>query len=275
MLTKPFVASLPRPAHVSHRGGAALAPENTMAAFLQACDRWHTDQLELDVRMTRDGIPVVFHDETVERTTDGEGRVRDLSLDEIQRLDAGFRFSPDGGRTFPFRDAGVYVPTLDEVLHELRVWVMCEIKDGDADARQAVLDVVDRRGALDRICLGCEEDGQALELARTRPDAALFFPAGAAGAFVHAVFGGRPVPELPFDVLALPAEAEGLDVVSAPLLQAAHERGIQVQVWTVNQESEMIRYLTRGVDAVQTDRPDLLRRALDSAGTTWAPSMSR
>jgi glycerophosphoryl diester phosphodiesterase len=262
MLEKPFFHSLPRVAHVSHRGGSALAPENTLAAFRRAITLWRTDQLELDVRLSRDGVPVVIHDDRVDRTTNGAGRVRDLTVYELQALDAGFRFSPDGQST-PFRGAGVRIPTLAEVLSDSGVPAMIDLKDSDQRAREAVTTVVAETGAADRVCLGTSSDDDARALARLAPDVALFFPQQAARLFVAAALAGETPPQTPFDVLALPARGDGIDVVSEPVLAAARAQGHLVQVWTVDDPASMALYLDRGVDGIQTDRPDLLRAVLD------------
>jgi glycerophosphoryl diester phosphodiesterase len=262
MIQKPFFRALPPVAHVSHRGGSALAPENTLLAFRSAVGLWRTNQLELDVRLSRDGVPVVIHDDTVDRTTDGSGRVRDLTVRELQTLDAGFRFSRDGSTT-PFRGSGVRVPTLGEVLRDLGIPAMIDLKDSDPHARQAVADVVAATGAAARVCLGTwsDDDGRALRL--LMPDVALFFPERAARSFVTAALAGETPPRTPYDVLALPAHGDGLDVVCPPLLAAARACGHLVQVWTVDDPARMAQYLDRGVDGIQTDRPDLLRAVLD------------
>ncbi|HZG41378.1 MAG TPA: glycerophosphodiester phosphodiesterase family protein, partial [Longimicrobium sp.] len=106
-----FLRGLRPTLHISHRGGAALAPENTLDAFRLAVERYRTDMLELDVHLTRDGEWVVAHDDTLERCTDGTGPLAALTLAELRRLDAGFGFSPDEGRTFPFRGRGARIPT--------------------------------------------------------------------------------------------------------------------------------------------------------------------
>ena len=103
------------PMLVAHRGGSLLAPENTMAAFSSATDDWWADMLEMDVRLTRDGHVVVIHDDSVDRTTDGSGKVSEMTLEEIKDLDAGYRFRDLVGG-FPFKGKGVTVPTLEEVL---------------------------------------------------------------------------------------------------------------------------------------------------------------
>src|SRR6185369_11672155 len=107
----------PLPRAFGHRGAAGVAPENTIVSFRRGCADG-ADVLELDVHATADGEIVVLHDPTLERTTDGAGAVAALRFAEIERLDAGHRFTPDGGRTFPFRGTGVRVPRLGDLLRE-------------------------------------------------------------------------------------------------------------------------------------------------------------
>jgi glycerophosphoryl diester phosphodiesterase len=102
------------PLFSAHRGGSALAPENTLVAFEKGLS-YGADALELDVHPTRDGEIVVFHDDTLDRTTDGSGRVSALTLDDLRQFDAAYRFTPDSGATYPYRGQGVTIPTLAEV----------------------------------------------------------------------------------------------------------------------------------------------------------------
>ena len=103
------------PTVIGHRGSAGEAPENTLASFARGLATGAAI-LESDVHLTRDGVPVLLHDDVVDRTTDGRGPVAALSLAELRALDAGHRFSRDGGRTHPFRGRGLRVPTLAEAL---------------------------------------------------------------------------------------------------------------------------------------------------------------
>ena len=133
---------------VGHRGNAAHAPENTIESFRQAVDLG-VDALELDVHLSRDGHVVVIHDSTLDRTTDGSGRVERLPLSEIRRVDAGARFTRDGGTTRPYRGTGVRVPSLDEVLGAFpRTPLLIEIKADAASGPARAL--IERHGAMDR-----------------------------------------------------------------------------------------------------------------------------
>src|ERR671922_2761538 len=100
---------------IAHRGASGSAPENTVAAFELAA-RQGADAFELDVRLTADEVPVVLHDPTLGRTTDGQGPLSALGISELEQVDAGFSFSADWGRTFPFRAAGIRIPRLVDVL---------------------------------------------------------------------------------------------------------------------------------------------------------------
>lgn len=244
---------------VAHRGGALLAPENTLAAFRSAVELWWADMLEMDARLTKDGHVVLMHDATVDRTTDGSGPVSGHTLAEIRALDAGYRFVDLSGSS-SFRGRGVGVPTLEEVLVELPgVRITVECKEPDVGA--PVAELVTRMGAEDRVVIAAER-----ESARRGADAypgprgvglrqGLFFWA------LHRLPGGSPyVPAA--DVFQVPERWKGLRVVTPRFVRAAHRVNMPVQVWTVNDPADMRRLLGWGVDGIQTDRPDLLARLL-------------
>ncbi len=140
------------PLLIAHRGGSGLAPENTILAFRRALEWWRADLLEIDVQPTRDGDAVVIHDPTVDRTTEGSGRVAELTVTELAGLDAGYRFTPDGGASYPLRGAGVRISTLREVLETFPgTRVNVEIKD--ARAQEPVWDTVRALGAEQRVLI--------------------------------------------------------------------------------------------------------------------------
>ncbi|MCP3097768.1 glycerophosphodiester phosphodiesterase [Myxococcus sp. K15C18031901] len=261
-----FLQGLRPTLHISHRGGALLAPENTLDAFRQAVERFHTDMLELDVHVTRDGEVVVAHDATLERCTNARGALDALTLPELQRLDAGYGFTPDEGRTFPFRGRGVRIPTLREVLRafpSLRLNV--ELKP-DVEGQEDVLArLLETEQAVDRVCVGSEQDAVGERLARRLPRACHFYPRDALAAFVIALRAGEPPPEDDrFQVLDMPLYFGEVRLVDADFLRACAARDKWVNVWTVDDPAEMDQLLAEGVGGVMTDRPDLLRQRMDA-----------
>lgn len=264
--TLPFLQGLRPTLHIAHRGGAALAPENTLAAFRQAVERYRTDMLELDVHLTRDGELVVAHDATLERCTDGTGPLAALTLAELQRLDAGFQFTTDEGRTFPFRGQGLRIPTLRELLRAfpgLRLNV--ELKPDVPGIEDAFAQVLQEEGALERVCMGSELDAVAERLAARLPSACHFFPRDALATFVITLrSGGTPPDEPRYTVLDMPLYFGDIRLVDADFLRQCEARGKWVNVWTVDDPGEMRQLLAEGVGGIMTDRPDLLRQIMDA-----------
>ncbi|HYO54385.1 glycerophosphodiester phosphodiesterase [Archangium sp.] len=261
----PYFRGLSPTLHISHRGGSLLAPENTLPAFRMAVERYHTQVLETDVHLTRDGELVVSHDSTLERCTDGVGAISDHTLAELQRLDAGYFFTPDGGRTFPFRGQGVRMPSLREVLRAfpgLRFNI--EVKPDVPGIEDAFFQVLREEGALEHACVGSELDEVGERLARVMPDACHFYPRDALATFVLSVrAGGQPPDDPRYTVLDMPLHFGDVRLVDEDLLRAVDAHGRWLNVWTVDDPREMRRLVAEGVGGVMTDRPDLLRQVLD------------
>ncbi|RKG99451.1 glycerophosphodiester phosphodiesterase [Corallococcus sp. CA047B] len=263
-----FLQGLKPTLHIAHRGGALVAPENTLEAFRLAVEKHRTDMLELDVHLTRDGEVIVAHDDTLERCTNGEGPLAALTLTELRRLDAGYRFSPDAGSTFPFRGQGVHLPTLREVLRafpSLRLNV--ELKPDVPGGEDVLARLLTEEDALGRVCLGSEQDAIAERLVRVLPDACHFYPRDALAAFILTLKAGEAPPEdARYAVLDMPLYFGEVRLVDDALLKAAAERGKWINVWTVDDPAEMDRLLHEGIGGIMTDRPDLLRQRMDASG---------
>jgi len=261
---KPYLA-LPAPWLVAHRGGAALAPENTLEAFERGA-ALGADAIETDVRLTADGEVVVFHDEDTRRMTGAAGLVAARTRAELDALDAAWSFSSDGGRSFPLRGRGVRIPSLADALRRFpRMRFNVEAKAADPRLADALVRVVRDAGAEARVCLGSADDAQGERLRSLLPEACHFLPERAATCHIFAA-KGRPLAEgCPegWDVAALPLRTEGgLRVVDAAVVRWLHSRGMAVHVWTVDGETDMRELLATGVDGIMTDRPDLLARVL-------------
>jgi glycerophosphoryl diester phosphodiesterase len=242
-----------------------LAPENTLAAFQLAVNRYRTDVLEIDIQQTLDGVWVISHDDTLERCTNGEGPIANHNLSQIQRLDAGYWFSPEAGKSFPYRGQGVRIPTLAEALCALpTLRFNIDLKTANADQVSAFSRLMREQGATDRICCGTESDELAAVLFEALPEACHFYPRQALTHFVLAVRAGEPPALDPrFAVLDMPFAYQGIPLIDAQLLEAAKRSGRWVNVWTVDEPGQMRELIGLGVGGIMTDRPDLLRQALD------------
>jgi glycerophosphoryl diester phosphodiesterase len=263
---RPFLAG-DRPLAFAHRGGGKLWPENTMAAF-QGAVQLGCRYLETDLRTTRDGVMVTIHDETLDRTSNGSGPVHALTLAELKRIDAGYRFSPDGGQSFPFRGKGITVPTLAEVTQALPdICLNLDIKQKEPSLVEALVTFIEEQDALDRILVGSFHDrmlkefrqrtGGRVATSAASWEARLFWLASRLGLTRFL----RPA----YDALQVPGRRGFLPVVDRRFVQAAHRLGIQVHVWTVDDSEEMHRILNLGVDGLMSDRPDLLLDVLRSS----------
>ena len=251
-----------RPRLFGHRGAAGVAPENTLVSFHRAREEG-ADVLELDVHATADGEIVVIHDATVERTTDGRGAVREMTMAEIARLDAGFRFSSDGGQTFPYRGRRVGVPRLADLLAAFPdVPLNIEIKQ---ESPSIVVEVVALlRAARSRAVLAAERDAVMAEIRAVAPDFPTSVAAGEVAEFVRGVQAGAP-PQLPENVVALqiPPRFGEVTLVDAKSLTAAHAQGVEVHVWTINDAHEARRLIALGCDGIMSDFPALIRTTID------------
>lgn len=251
---RPVLAKTPM--LVAHRGGRGLKPENTLAAFLDAEALWKADMIELDVRATKDGHCVVVHDETVDRTTDGSGPVATRTLAELQELDAGYRFTPDGGKTFPFRGQGIRIPTIEEVLAALPTMpITVEVKI--ADAQVPLFKAIAQYHATDRIVAASERNAQRTLFHTYRGPVS----ASLEQALPLWLASRARMPWcawLRADVLQMPEIYHGRRMLTPRFVKDLHANGVKVQVWTVNDPADMHRLLDWGVDGLITDFPDRL-----------------
>ncbi len=250
---------------IAHRGGAGLWPENTIYAFEHAVELG-VDVLEMDVQSTKDGELVVLHDETVDRTTNGTGRVQELTLAEIQDLDAGYTWTPDNGESYPFRGQGLRIPTLAEVLAafpEARMNI--EIKQGPIVAR--LCRMLRDCGMAERVLIVAFDAHTMSHFRRLCPEIAT-----AAVEEEIRMFYGLNLAHLgrfyrpPAEALEIPEYHGDRRVLTQPFVKAAHGRNLEVHVWVVNDVNDMQRMVDLGVDGIITDYPDRLKAVLGRSG---------
>jgi glycerophosphoryl diester phosphodiesterase len=248
---------------IAHRGGARLRPENTLAAFEHAA-ALGADILEMDARATADGVLVVLHDAAVDRTTDGHGRVDALTLAELKKLDAGYRWSVDGGRSTPFRGKGVRVPTLSEVFAHLPdMRMVVEIKPAQPALAEAACALIRRTRMTRRVLVASMHDAVLDAFRRACPEVATSMGPGEARLFYVASLLRLSAALSPAaQALQIPYAFGERVLATADLLAAARARNLKLQVWTLNDEARMHEALALGVDGIMTDRPDLLLRLI-------------
>ena len=233
---------------IAHRGNRVAMPENTIAALRQAVDM-QVDAIEFDVRMTRDGVPVLMHDATVDRTTDGKGALSALTLADVQALNAGARAA--GG-------ARLRVPALDEVFEEFPTTpFVIEVKE--MAAAVATERAVRRFDAAQRVVVGSAETTvmehfyrSGIPCCASMTDAALLIPFG--------LLGLKP-PKPFYDVLSLTSRYLGLPIPIRHMAASARKVGVPTQVWTVNDPDEARALWAAGVAGIVTDDPAAILRA--------------
>jgi glycerophosphoryl diester phosphodiesterase len=260
------------PLNQAHRGGAGIAPENTLEAFEKALGVG-AGGLELDIHATADGHLVVIHDAMVNRTTGGSGAVREMTLAEVEQLDAGYCFTKDDGRTYPWRGRGLRIPTLQEVYERFEgVPVNVEIKEpARPGVEEALFDAIQAAGAEDRTLVVSENFG-AIRRFRKVADGRVATGSSTVEIIAFDALRRLRLSSLlrpPYRALQGPEKLrDHFSVVTPAFVRAAHEIGVRVDVWTINEEPSMRRLLGIGVDGIMTDRPDRLGKIL---GTLKGP----
>jgi len=243
----------------AHRGGQGMWPPNTLYAYERAV-ALGVDVLELDIHRTADGVLVVRHDPSVDATTNGHGSIREMTLAEIKSLDAGYRWTADGGQTYPFRDQGVAIPTLEEVLAAFPDMPLnIDIKPQEASVVEPFYHLLRDYHKLEQVVVGSFHDDQLERFRRLCPQAAT--AAGVAETrrffwlnlfFLSFLYRGRAA------AFQIPEYAGKLHVITPRFIRSAHARGVQVHVWTVNDLADMQRLIDWGVDGIISDYPDRL-----------------
>lgn len=249
-----------KPLVFAHQGAENLWPSNTMFAFQHAA-AMGVDVLDTDMHMTKDGALVLMHDETVDRTTDGAGAIRDLTLDEVRQLDAGYRFSTDDGNTYPYRAQGLTVPTLEELFTAFpnkRFGI--EIKQTEPVATaQRFCAVIRQYNMQDKVLVSSFRQQNMDAFRAECPEVATSATENEVRLF-YVLFrlGLSDLLTPVYNSLQVPEESGGIHLLTPRFVAAAHRRGLAVQPWTINETEDLKRILALGVDGINTDNPDRL-----------------
>lgn len=227
------------------------------------------DMLEMDMHVTADGVLVLMHDETVDRTTNGSGSIEQMTLAELKTLDAGYHWTDDGGQTYPHRGQGITAATVEEVFQAFPDMPMnIEIKLVEQrpvaepfcalvrryGMQKKVLVASFHQDALDEFRVACPE----VSTSATMNEVIDFFAR-------HFLFlGATYSPEA--QAVQVPEYRSGLHVLTSRFVQDAYARNMHVHAWTINEAEDMQRMIDLGVDGIITDYPDRLLGLLGQDG---------
>lgn len=249
-----------QPLVFAHQGGENLWPSNTMLAFQNSANLG-ADVLDSDMHMTKDGVLVMMHDESVDRTTNGSGAIRDLTLEQIKQLDAGYNFTSDGGETFPYRGQGLTVPTLEELFQafpDKRFGI--EIKQTDPlPTAERFCAIIRQYNMRDKVLVSSFRQENMDVFRKECPEVATSATEGEV-TFFYVLYRLGLIDTLPtrYQSLQVPEESSGIHLLTPGFVASAHRRGLAVQPWTINETADLERILALGVDGINTDNPDRL-----------------
>jgi glycerophosphoryl diester phosphodiesterase len=270
----------------AHQGGAREAPSSTLLAMRQAVAAG-AHALELDVHATADRQLVVCHDATVDRTTDGAGAIANLTLADLEKLDNAYWWVP-GEVVAPGRDDSDYIyrgraavetslrvtPLRDVLTQFDGVFLNLDIKQ-TAPAVEPYEDLLASLlrefGRCDDVIVASFLDTAMAAFTAAAPEIPTSYPSATTVLFWQAVQGRQAPPPTTHVALQVPATFDQLVVVDEPFVTAAHDLGVAVHVWTVDDAEEMERLIDLGVDGIMTDRPSVLDQVLRARGVGWRP----
>ncbi|MBA2284395.1 MAG: glycerophosphodiester phosphodiesterase [Ktedonobacteraceae bacterium] len=266
--------ALQRPYIFAHQGGELLAPTNTMAAFAVADALGGVDFLDIDVHMTRDGHLVGIHDSTVDRTTNGRGRVDSYTLADLQQLDAGYRFQNLQGE-YSYRGKGVRIPALAEVFetYATKFYLHFEIKDtypkaGPSQVEEKLWQLIQRHHMEKRTIVASFQQSIVRRFQQLSRGQAVI-GAGRAEVTQFVLAHTSRLPRLYrrySQVLEIPLAAGGMNLKKRSLIEDVHRAGMEVYYWTIDDVPTMKELIELGADGLFTNRPDLLKGVLQEMG---------
>ena len=250
------------PLVIAH-AGSKLYPTDTLYALEQYANMG-VDILEMDIHLTKDEHIILIHDDTVDRTTNGEGDVREMTLAEVKELDAGYKWTDDEWSTFPFRGQGITIPTLEEVFNTFPGYPMIvEIKQESPSMGIVLCELLRKHNMQEKVMVPSFSDVAMTEFREACPETSTAASTNEVKDFVYrnfAFLAGTISPK--YQALQVPESRDGIPIVTKILLWAARLQNVEVHIWTINDPEDMQRFIDMGVDGIMTDRTDLLLEVL-------------
>jgi len=248
----------------AHRGGQFVWPENTVLCFKESAKTFPDILLETDARMTKDGAVILMHDDSVERTTNGTGKIGELTLAQIKALDAGYTFTKDNGATFPYRGKGVTVPTLAEALEAAPDSNFLVEFKGPAELADRCVKIIRDVKAQNRVLIASFTPETMSRTREIAPELPTCYDFTSGAALLSALRGDAWASYTPTsDVLSMDEDMLPQFQLKPEEIQAIRAKGIKFQIHTINEPGKMRTYLDLGVDSILSDAPDLLAKAID------------
>lgn len=229
------------------------------------------DVLEMDAHITEDGQVVLMHDEEVDRTTEGTGLIEEMTLEELKQLDAAYKWSNDGDKTFPYRGQGIQVPTLEELFRKFpQMHYVIEIKLTQNPIDQVLCNLIRKHNMQDKVMVASFHDEAMQKFRDTCPEIATSASRTEVRNFVllgKVFLSGFVAPQYqsiqpPYD----PKESMNIPIMTPRFIREAHAKNIKVEPWTVDDPELMKQYIEWGVDGIMTDRPDVMIDVLQELG---------
>ncbi len=248
---------------IAHQGGDDLWPGNTMFAFQKSVDMG-VDVIETDIRQSKDGILIVSHDDDVDGKSDGIGLISEMTLAELQTLDAGYNWTMDGGQTYPYRGQGISYSSLEEMFiafPDMRFNI--DMKQTDPPIYDNLCNLIRQYGMENKVVAASFNHENISVFRKLCPEVTTSGDEIETRNFVIlnlAYLGALYSPE--FKVFQVPIERSGITILTPHFVRAAHQRNLRVDAWTIDDPDEMERLIDMGVDGIITDRPDLLMEVL-------------
>jgi len=261
---KPFFANDPR--LLAHRGMPEEYPENTLISFRNAVELG-VDVIETDTHLTKDNEFIISHDAEISRVSDGQGEIKDFTLEELKEFDAGYYFTPDGGQTFPFRGKGITFISVKEVLEEFpHQKFNIDLKDNNPEQVAFWAELINEYDAVEWVFTASQYSKNLEKVRALFPTMATSFSAGEVVKFYlrNKLGGLKWLQKKKFggDALQIPIKMFGLRLVSPKSIKNAHALGYKIHVWTINEADAMRSLLEMGVDGIFTDNPRILKKVL-------------
>lgn len=248
-----------RPLVIAHRGGSLLRPENTLPAFEHAAELG-VDCFETDIHRTKDGELLVCHDDCLDRCTSGKGYIKDLTLAQIQQHDAAHHWTTDGGQSFPWREKGVVLTPLRDLFERFpNMRYIIDSKPPEPEVALQLAQLCVEMGMQDKVCLASfhldnllaiREKFPRIATSASEPEVMVFWAAQ--------FFRWDSLYRSQALALQVPPNLHGIPFLTRRFVERAHDHGMHVHVWTIDEDAEMQRLLELDVNGILSDVPDLL-----------------